>query len=86
MIPARNEADLVAETVAAVLAQDYPGPLRVFLVDDESDDLTGEVAAAAARSLRAGSRFELVRTKPRPEGWVGKVWALHIGASHASQA
>jgi hopene-associated glycosyltransferase HpnB len=85
VIPARNEADLVAETVAAVLAQDYPGELRVFLVDDESDDLTGEVAAAAARSLQAGSRFELVRTKPRPEGWVGKMWALHTGVSHVTQ-
>jgi len=86
VIPARDEADVVAETVSAVLAQDYPGGLRVVLVDDESQDDTAEVAREAAERLGANERLEIVAAKPRPEGWVGKVWALHTGVSHARES
>src|SRR6185295_273719 len=33
VVPARNEADVIAQTVASLLAQDYPGSFRVVLVD-----------------------------------------------------
>ena len=48
VIPARNEADGIGRAVASVLAQDYSGPLRLFVTDDNSDDGTAEVARAAA--------------------------------------
>ena len=45
VIPARNEADAIPGTLPALLAQEYPGEFRVFLVDDNSDDGTGALAA-----------------------------------------
>lgn len=83
VVPARDEADVIARVVASLVAQDYPGPFRVVLVDDESRDGTADVAHAAA----AGSeRLTIVRTPPRPAGWVGKMWAVHTGVRAAMQA
>ncbi|MCW5893265.1 MAG: glycosyltransferase [bacterium] len=82
VVPARDEADVIARVVASLAAQDYPGPFRVVLVDDESRDGTGDVAHAAA----AGSdRLTIVRTPPRPAGWVGKMWAVQTGVRAAMQ-
>jgi cellulose synthase/poly-beta-1,6-N-acetylglucosamine synthase-like glycosyltransferase len=47
VVPARNEAELIARSIGSLLAQDYPGRFRVILVDDQSGDGTG----AAARAL-----------------------------------
>ena len=84
VIPARDEADVIARTVGAVLSQDYPGPFRVVLVDDESGDGTADVARDAARALGHGESLDVLRSKPRPPGWVGKVWALHSGIEHVN--
>lgn len=76
LVPARNEAASLPRTLPALLAQDYPGPRRVLVIDDRSTDGTGDVA----RSLGA----EVVAGKDLPEGWAGKVWALHQGAAAAT--
>lgn len=73
VVPARNEAAMLPRTLPALLAQDYPGPKRVVVVDDRSTDGTAEVA----RSLGA----EVVAGKDLPEGWAGKVWAMQQGAA-----
>ena len=39
VIPARNEAEGIGRAVASLLGQDYPAPLQVFVVDDNSDDV-----------------------------------------------
>jgi cellulose synthase/poly-beta-1,6-N-acetylglucosamine synthase-like glycosyltransferase len=44
VVPARNEADVVERTLNSLLVQDYPGELQVVLVDDRSDDGTGDAA------------------------------------------
>jgi cellulose synthase/poly-beta-1,6-N-acetylglucosamine synthase-like glycosyltransferase len=44
VIPARNEADVIARSIASLLAQDYPGPFHVVVVDDQSGDGTGPLA------------------------------------------
>ena len=57
VVPARNEAGILPETLPALLAQEYPGKFRVILVDDGSDDGTGKLAAElgeAGRSVGAG--------------------------------
>ena len=81
MVPARNEADAIPGTLPALLAQEYPGEFRVFLVDDNSDDGTGALAAElgekAARD--GGAPLTVVPGKPRPDGWAGKVWAMSQG-------
>jgi cellulose synthase/poly-beta-1,6-N-acetylglucosamine synthase-like glycosyltransferase len=50
VIPARDEAAVLPGTLPTLLAQDYPGTLRVVLVDDESSDGTAAVAAALGRA------------------------------------
>jgi len=77
VIPARNEADVIGRVVGAHMAMNYPGPYRVILVDDRSDDGTARIAGAAA----AGGPHDLVLTTAPPleEGWTGKLWALHHG-------
>jgi len=83
LVPARNEADSLPSTLPALLDQEYPGDIRVIVVDDRSTDRT----AAVARSLDSGSgRLTVVSGKPLPQGWVGKVWALEQGARAAGDA
>ena len=47
VVPARNEADVIRASIGSLLAQDYHGELRVILVDDQSDDGTGELRPRA---------------------------------------
>ena len=44
VVPARDEAPLIGQTLRSLLAQDYAGPLRIVLVDDGSSDGTGAIA------------------------------------------
>jgi hopene-associated glycosyltransferase HpnB len=81
VVPARNEADMLPVTLPALLGQEYPGEFRVFLVDDGSDDgtgqLAGELGVKAARD--GGAALTVVTGSPRPDGWAGKVWAMSQG-------
>ena len=47
VIPARNEADGIAETIGSLLRQDYAGAVQIILVDDDSSDGTADVARQA---------------------------------------
>jgi hopene-associated glycosyltransferase HpnB len=69
LVPARNEAPVLRSCISALRAQG-PG-LRVIVVDDESSDGTADIAAAS------GAR--VIRGRPVPPGWSGKVWALEQG-------
>ncbi|HEY8613249.1 MAG TPA: glycosyltransferase, partial [Roseomonas sp.] len=40
VVPARDEADVIARSIGSLLRQDYPGPFSVVLVDDGSSDGT----------------------------------------------
>ncbi len=82
-IPARNEADVLDETLRAVLAQDYPGRFRVVLADDASEDGTGALARRLARALDAEDRLSVIAPPPLPEGWTGKLWALNAAVAEA---
>jgi hopene-associated glycosyltransferase HpnB len=83
VVPARNEADVIARSVGSLLAQDYPGPFRVIVVDDNSDDGTGAVARAAALALCAQDRLEIINGAPLSRGWTGKLWAMAQGVARA---
>ncbi len=72
VIPARNEADVIASTLNA-LQQQGPG-LRVLLVDDQSTDGTAD----RARQHDNG-HLTVLGTPPLPTGWSGKLWALQQG-------
>jgi hopene-associated glycosyltransferase HpnB len=86
IIPARDEAECVGETVASLLRQDYPGEFTVILVDDQSRDGTAQVACDAAAALGAGERLRVLAGRPLPAGWTGKVWAQQQGVEAAEAA
>jgi hopene-associated glycosyltransferase HpnB len=81
VVPARDEAALIERTLRSLLAQDYAGPFRVILVDDQSTDGT----AAIARAL-ADPRLAVIAGRPRPAGWSGKLWAVAQGIAAAEDA
>ncbi|ONH33971.1 glycosyltransferase [Protofrankia sp. BMG5.30] len=83
IVPARDEAEMLPHTLPALLGQDYPGRLRILLVDDSSDDGTGDVARVIGRAAGAGDRLTVVDGQPRPAGWAGKVWAMEQGVRAA---
>src|SRR5215831_21194145 len=69
VVPARDEADCVAESIGSLLDQHYPGNLSVILVDDQSIDDTTAVALRAAEARGASARLTIVPGKPPPAGW-----------------
>ncbi len=79
VIPARNEADVIAQTVSGLLRQDYPGVLSIVVVDDSSEDGTAEAARAA---LPEGAG-RVISAPPLEAGWAGKLWALRHGIAAA---
>jgi len=86
VVPARDEADVIARTLSSLLTQEYGGRLHVTLVDDRSQDGTGALARAAIAAAGAGTHASVVTGRPRPEGWTGKVWALSEGVAAARAA
>ncbi|WP_088347884.1 MULTISPECIES: glycosyltransferase [Rhodomicrobium] len=83
VVPARNEADVIAESLGSLLQQDYPGSFEVILVDDQSTDATAANARAAAARLLRPERLVVVEGEPLPQGWAGKLWAMKQGVDHA---
>ena len=86
IIPARNEAEVLPETLPSVLTQDYPGKLEFYLVDDHSDDGTGTKARELAEATGQEAGFQVLEPPETPEDWTGKVWALHQGFQGAKRA
>jgi hopene-associated glycosyltransferase HpnB len=78
VIPARDEAPLIANTLRSLLAQDYDGPFRVVLVDDGSTDGTAQIAAGLD-----DPRLTVISGAARPAGWSGKLWAVQQGVAEA---
>ena len=76
VVPARDEAETVGSAVASLLAQDYPGPFSVIVVDDASRDGTADAARAGAAG---DERLAVVTGGPLPKGWMGKLWAMQQG-------
>ena len=77
LIPARNEAQGIGRTLAA-LERQGPG-LEVVIIDDQSDDDTAGAARAAGP---AGTR--VIEGKALPDGWTGKLWALEQGLTEVN--
>jgi hopene-associated glycosyltransferase HpnB len=78
VIPARDEAETIGPVIASLVSQDYAGPLRVILVDDNSTDGTAALAGT-------DPKLTIITGKPKPPGWSGKLWALSQGVA-ASRA
>ena len=83
VIPARDEAAILPETLPSLLGQEYPGELSVVLVDDGSSDGTAAVAEALGRE--PGAALKVIRGEPLAAGWAGKVWAMSQGVAAAGE-
>ena len=101
VVPARDEAAVLPLTLPTLLAQDYPGPVTLVLVDDASTDGTSQTArdlAAQELARRAAARdagdtaalggvgLTVLSSTPPPAGWTGKLWALQHGVEFAGEA
>src|SRR5438270_6258177 len=71
IIPARDEARIIEQTVRAFLAQTYAN-LEVVVVNDRSADGTGDIVRAVC-----DDRLTVIDGSEPSAGWLGKPWALH---------
>jgi chlorobactene glucosyltransferase len=78
IIPARNEEASVERAVESVAAQPEIG--EVIVVDDQSTDSTGAILAELATRIR---KLKILHTHALPPGWVGKNYAVALGADAA---
>jgi len=74
VVPARNEADVIEESLLSIAAQQYEGTVRIFLVNDRSDDDT-------ARLARKVPGVTVIGGSNAPPGWTGKMWAVSQGVA-----
>jgi glycosyltransferase involved in cell wall biosynthesis len=73
---ARNEEEGIERAVRSFLALDYPN-LEVIVVNDRSEDRTGEILGRLTREFPTLVGIEI---RDLPEGWLGKNHALWRGA------
>lgn len=83
VVPARNEAEHIAQSLTSLLAQEYDGPLHVILVNDNSTDRTGDIGLKLALE---DERLTVLNGAALPRGWSGKLWAVAQGLHHPQAA
>lgn len=81
VVPARDEADVIAQSIGSLAAQEYPGDFRIILVDDGSSDGTGDIARALG-----SDRLTVMTGASLAPGWTGKLWAVSQGIVAAGDA
>jgi hopene-associated glycosyltransferase HpnB len=84
VIPARDEVAVIGESAGSLLAQNYPGPLGVVVVDDDSSDGTAEAARQVAAE-RPDRNVMVIASGGVAPGWAGKLWAMKQGIAAAEQ-
>ncbi|MFE1795333.1 glycosyltransferase [Streptomyces sp. NPDC059517] len=78
VVPARDEAAVLSESLPSLLAQEYPGRAEIFLVDDGSSDGTADLARELGRR-HGGLPLTVGSPGEPPAGWTGKLWAVRHG-------
>ncbi|OON71383.1 glycosyltransferase [Streptomyces tsukubensis] len=84
VVPARDEAEVLALSLPSLLNQEYPGRAEVILVDDGSSDGTAELARSLSRTY-GGLPLTVVSPGEPPAGWTGKLWAVRRGMELAGE-
>jgi hopene-associated glycosyltransferase HpnB len=77
IVPARNEAEVIEQSLTSLLQQEYAGEFHVYLVDDHSSDETRYLADGLLKQFP--QRLTIIAGKALPQGWSGKVWAMQQG-------
>ncbi len=78
VIAARDEAESIEKSLSSLLEQDYPR-LQVIVVDDRSSDGTSDIVRKVKEQHPRSDRLTIIHNQELPEGWLGKVHALHLG-------
>ncbi|MFF8788104.1 glycosyltransferase [Streptomyces sp. NPDC015125] len=84
VVPARDEAAVLPDSLPSLLGQKYPGRAEVFLVDDGSTDGTGALARELA-AARGGLPLTVSSPGEPEPGWTGKLWAVRHGIALARE-
>ncbi|WP_030986745.1 glycosyltransferase [Streptomyces sp. NRRL S-1813] len=84
VVPARDEAAVLPDSLPSLLGQKYPGRAEVFLVDDGSTDGTGALARQLA-AARGGLPLTVSAPGEPEPGWTGKLWAVRHGIALAQE-
>ncbi|MHB1851825.1 MAG: glycosyltransferase family 2 protein [Acidimicrobiales bacterium] len=81
VVPARNEAGLIADTIRSIdeAARNYPSRCSLYVVENGSTDGTYEEASEALASVTS-VRGVLLQCEPK-----GKAYALNVGISRAEE-
>ena len=77
VIPARDEAAVIARTLAALRLQGEG--LEAIVVDDQSTDGTSEICSALGAEKSSALAVRVIAGAALPSGWAGKLWALEQG-------
>src|SRR4029077_7309867 len=78
IIPARDEASTIGRAVASLEAQ--PEIAEVIVVNDQSRDATRAILDEMAPQM---PKLKVLDTDGLPAGWMGKNYAVSIGAAVA---
>lgn len=81
IVPARNEAPMIESAVRSLLTIDYPD-YELIVVDDRSEDATGEILNRLKSEY--GERLVVVHVRELPAGWLGKTHAMWSAAREAT--
>lgn len=84
IVPAKNEAHAIEQTLRSLLAQQGIS-IEILAVDDRSTDGTGEIMERVAAEGRAqGKSIGVIHIAELPAGWMGKTHAMALAARQAT--
>ena len=88
VVPARNEAENIEAALTSLLNLDYPD-YEVIVVDDRSDDATGEILDRLKEEWRERGeelhhRLKVLHLRELPPGWLGKTHAMWQAGQQAT--
>ena len=83
IVPARNEAENIRQTLVQLLALDYSN-YEVIAVNDRSTDRTGQIIDEVAASSQALGLLKVIHIAELPAGWLGKTHAMWTAGQQAS--
>jgi len=78
IVPARNEEPSIAACIKSLARQ--PEIAEILVVNDQSTDKTAEIVRGLMASI---PNLRLLETQGVPAGWVGKNYAVSLGAKEA---
>ncbi len=83
IVPARNEAAHIRETLTRLLALEYSN-YEVVAVNDRSTDGTGPIMDEIAARPESYSKLRVIHVTDLPQGWLGKTHAMWSAGKQAT--